>query len=129
ADGMDAEVRGLGKLSLHGYGMAWEEEHMTRWLQAAAWNDETARVAESVRFADGAIHIAAGMPSSYAAALIAAFLRSQLMDAGRSFSFETVMSHPDKITLLRNGKAQGFRTYLYFVATDDVELNVRRVGV
>lgn len=35
----------------------------------------------------------------------------------------------NKITLLRNAREQGFRTYLYFVATDSVELNVRRVHV
>ena len=61
--------------------------------------------------------------------LFAAFIRSRLLDAGRSFSFETVMSHPGKITLLRDARALGFRTYLYFVATDNVELNVGRVGV
>lgn len=129
ADDMDAELRETGKLSLHRYGIAFEQEHMTGWLRAAAWSDDTARVAESVRLADGAIRVAKGTPFSYAAAMIAAFLRSRLVDAGRSFSFETVMSHPGKITLLRNAKVQGFRTCLYFVATDDVELNVRRVGV
>ena len=48
---------------------------------------------------------------------------------GNGPCFETVMSHPGKITLLRNARAQGIRTDLYFVATDNVELNVGRVGV
>ena len=39
------------------------------------------------------------------------------------------MSHPGKVTLLRDARTLGFRTYLYFVATDNVELNVGRVGV
>ena len=128
-DDIDAELRASGKLPLRRYGIAPEEEHMTRWLRAAAWSDDTVRVAESARFADGAIHVGEGMPYSYAAALIAAFVRAQLLESGRSFSFETVMSHPGKITLLRNAKAEGVRTYLYFVATDNVELNVGRVGV
>ena len=129
ADDIDAELRASGKLPLRRYGIAPEQEHMIRWLRAAAWSDDTVRVAHSVRLADEAIHVEEGMPFSYAAALIAAFLRAQLLESGRSFSFETVMSHPGKITLLRNAREQGFRTYLYFVATDDVELNVGRVGV
>ena len=129
ADDIDAELRASGKLPLRRYGIAPGQEQMTRWLRAAAWSDDTIRVAESARLAGGAIGIDDGLPSSYAAALIAAFLRAQLLESGRSFSFETVMSHPGKIMLLRNANAAGFRTYLYFVATDDVELNVGRVGV
>ena len=44
-----------------------------------------------------------------------------------SFSFETVMSHPDKVQLLRVARAAGFRTYLYYVATEDPAINVARV--
>ena len=129
ADDIDAELRESGKLSLRRYGITPEQEQMALWLRAAAWSDDTSRVADSAQFAHGAIRVAEGTPSSYAAAMIAAFLRAQLMDAERSFSFETVMSHPGKVELLRAAQQRGFRTYLYFVATDDVELNVRRVGV
>jgi predicted ABC-type ATPase len=38
------------------------------------------------------------------------------------------MSSPDKVELLREAKSKGFRTYLYFVATDDPNINVQRVG-
>ncbi len=129
ADDIDSELRTARKLALQRYGIACEQEHMTRWLRAAAWSDDTSRIAESARLADGAIHVADGTPLSYAAALLAAFLRASLMDAERSFTFETVMSHTGKITLMRDARAQGFRAYLYFVATDNVELNVRRVQV
>ncbi len=37
------------------------------------------------------------------------------------------MSHRSKIDLLQVAKTKGFRTYLYFVYTDDPELNVIRV--
>lgn len=129
ADDIDAELRETGRLSLERYRVDCEQEAMTRWLCAAAWSEDTSRIAEAARFADGAIHVSDGTPLSYAAALLAAFLRSRIIAAERSFTFETVMSHAGKITLLRNAKEQGFRTYLYFVATDNVELNVGRVGV
>jgi predicted ABC-type ATPase len=45
----------------------------------------------------------------------------------QSFSFETVMSSPDKIELLGKARRLGYRIYLYYVATDDPEINIARV--
>lgn len=64
---------------------------------------------------------------SYLAARIAEFLRHFLLQAQETFTFETVMSHSSKLDFLRNARASGFRTYLYFVATEDPEINVGRV--
>lgn len=44
-----------------------------------------------------------------------------------SFTFETVMSSPDKVDFLQKAQQAGFRTYLYFVATEDPEINIARV--
>ncbi|WP_238446904.1 zeta toxin family protein [Azohydromonas australica] len=65
--------------------------------------------------------------NSYVAAVLADFIRRELLAAGLSFTFETVMSSPDKVDFMRQAQAQGFRTYLYFVATADPEINVARV--
>jgi predicted ABC-type ATPase len=129
ADDIDAEIRASGEVKLIRFGISPTQEQLSAWLRTAAWNHDTLRIGDHARVSDGAITIAGRAPSSYFAAQIAGFIRSRLMEAGRSFSFETVMSHPGKITLLRNARHQGFRTYLYFVATDNVELNVQRVQV
>ena len=42
-------------------------------------------------------------------------------------TFETVMSHRSKLDFLRQAKEQGYRTYLYYVATDDWLINIDRV--
>lgn len=65
---------------------------------------------------------------SYEAAIISAFIRNLLIDNGISFSFETVMSHPSKLDLFRKAKEKGFVNYLYFIATEDVEINIARVA-
>ena len=49
------------------------------------------------------------------------------MSAGVSFTLETVMSSADKVELLKNAKSAGYRTYLYFIATQDPEINLSRV--
>lgn len=65
--------------------------------------------------------------TSYHASVLSDFLRRQALNARRSFSFETVMSAEDKVDLLREAQARGYRTYLYFVATENPAINIRRV--
>jgi predicted ABC-type ATPase len=66
---------------------------------------------------------------SYVASFIASYLAKKLLESGQSFCFETVMSHESKLDLLREAKRLGFKTYLYFVFTDDPNLNVERVDL
>ena len=66
---------------------------------------------------------------SYLAADIAEFIRQQLLTSQISFSYETVMSHPSKIDFLKYARSQGFKVYLYFIATEDPEINISRVNV
>ena len=58
---------------------------------------------------------------AYLASVVSDFIRHELLAGGVSFTFETVMSSVDKIEFLRKAQNQGYRTYLYFVATDDPE--------
>jgi predicted ABC-type ATPase len=66
---------------------------------------------------------------SYLAADLAEWLRQQLLSQGLSFTFETVMSHPGKIEFMKNAQERGYRVYLYFIATEDPEINISRVNV
>ena len=65
--------------------------------------------------------------NAYFASVIADWLRQKLIERRASFTFETVMSSPDKIAFLKTAQASGFRTYLYFVATQDPRINIARV--
>lgn len=56
--------------------------------------------------------------NSYFASTIADLIRQKLLSTGKSFSFETVMSHPDKIDFLAKASAAGYRNYLYFITTN-----------
>lgn len=68
-----------------------------------------------------------GPYNSYLAAALAEAMRQELLEEGQTFTFETVMSHPSKIGFMRDARARGYRVYLYFVATDDPEINIDRV--
>jgi predicted ABC-type ATPase len=65
--------------------------------------------------------------SSYLSAILTDFLRQKLIEAGRSFTFETVMSSADKVKTLQKAHNAGFRNYLYYVATEDPLINISRI--
>jgi len=55
--------------------------------------------------------------------------RDECIEARRSFSFETVMSHPSKIDILKRARDAGLVVQLYFVGIDDPRTNVERVAL
>ncbi len=65
--------------------------------------------------------------SEVIATILADFIREMLIARQQSFSFESVFSHPSKIGILKEAQKKGFKNYLYFIATDNPELNQKRV--
>ncbi|NHB58954.1 zeta toxin [Acinetobacter sp. 194] len=76
---------------------------------------------------DGAIAFQPSEIDSYLAARIIDFIRFEFLALNISFTFETVMSHISKVEFLKQAQEQGFRTYLYYVATVDPDINIARV--
>lgn len=92
------------------------------WRRAGLASSACELQLDGTKLALGAVPV-----NSYVAAVLADFIRRELLAAGLSFTFETVMSSPDKVDFMRQAQAQGFRTYLYFVATADPDINIARV--
>jgi predicted ABC-type ATPase len=55
--------------------------------------------------------------------------RAACITEKRSFSFETVMSHPSKVEILHQARDAGFFVQLFFVGIDDPRTNVERVAL
>lgn len=51
-----------------------------------------------------------------------------MLNIVRQFTIETVMSDVRKMDYIRLAKQSGYRIYLYFVSTQDVEINIGRVA-
>ena len=66
--------------------------------------------------------------NTYTVALLTNFLQSEHIVNGKSFSQETVFSHPSKVDALKSAEEAGYRTYLYFVSTSDIAINVARIA-
>ncbi len=61
------------------------------------------------------------------AQLFSNFVIDSLLSSGKKCSMETVFSHAGKVALMRKAKALGYKVYLYFVATNDSDINIARV--
>lgn len=80
-----------------------------------------------LRFDDNRLCLDPELVNSYFASVVSDFIRHKLLEQKIDFTFETVMSSADKVDFLHRAKAAGFRVYLYYVATEDPEINISRV--
>jgi predicted ABC-type ATPase len=64
----------------------------------------------------------------YLIPILCDFFRQLWIASGESFTFETVMSGRDKLDVLQRCKRQRYRTYLYYICTDDVSINEARIA-
>ena len=53
--------------------------------------------------------------------------RADALNNRESFAFETVFSHPSKINFIQQAKDAGYWVRLYFICTQDADINVQRV--
>ncbi|MEH3085776.1 MAG: zeta toxin family protein [Xylophilus ampelinus] len=133
ADEMERELKAHGSLDLRRLGIGGEAAQVRDRIR-----DSLRRTGLEARLdlpallagaeVDGALALRLPGPyDSYLASALAEAVRRMLLDAGRTFTFETVMSHASKIAFMREARARGYRVYLYFVATDDPRINIDRV--
>jgi predicted ABC-type ATPase len=128
-DEMQKEIEQRGFLDVRAYGVETTREEILPFfldsslLAKAALNEE----AEYLRFSDGKLNFFEVVVNAYFASVAADFIRQKLMEKRESFSFETVMSSPDKVALMEKARTLGYRTYLYFIATEDPQINIARV--
>lgn len=83
--------------------------------------------AKKITFDDQKIYFSGIKIDSYLPSVISDFIRHKLLQQGESFSFETVMSSSDKIDFIKKANQFGYKTYLYFIATNDPGINISRV--
>ncbi|NQW99934.1 zeta toxin family protein [bacterium] len=128
-DEIQKDIEDRDFLNVRDYGVETTEEEILPFfknsslLQKAELDEE----AGCLRFMDGKLSFHEVIVNAYFASVAADFLRRKLLEQRVSFSFETVMSSPDKVALLKQAQALGYRTYLYYIATEDPAINVARV--
>jgi predicted ABC-type ATPase len=130
ADEIEAHIHRHGVIDIGAFGLPAPTKAFSEFLiQSPLLRKAGVHQLRTIGFkVDGAkVYINKDRVNAYIAAAVAAYFRQELLRARRSFTFETVMSSPDKIELMRDALAAGYRVYLYYIATADPEINVSRV--
>jgi predicted ABC-type ATPase len=128
-DEIEAGIKQRGFLDVGAFGVGTTSAEVlpvfanSDFLKAEGLDEAAGRL----RFAGGRLEFEGVEANAYFASVAVDFIRRKLIEAKTSFTFETVMSHPGKVALLAEAQRAGYRTYLYYVATDDPEINVSRV--
>ncbi len=131
ADDIEASLRESKVLLFNSYNLKVSENQLRAFFKESQFapvlrneND----LWEKFYLKDNVLHINTHI-DSYLAADLAEFIRQQLLENDISFTYETVMSHESKLSFLNQARKKDFRIYLYFIATEDPEINISRVKV
>lgn len=129
-DEIEKTIRERGDfLDLAHYGVHTSAAEILTFFQQSALLEKADLLDEAalLRFNDDKLSFFAVSVNAYFASVAADFIRQKLLEARVSFTFETVMSSPDKVAFLHKAQQFGYRTYLYYVATEDPDINISRV--
>ena len=129
ADELEKSIRADGYLNLADFQVSAEAQELQAFFTASTLLQKAGLLAQAQRLTlvDNQVQFGEVGVNSYFASVLADFVRQKLLAAKVSFTFETVMSSPDKVDFLRKAQQAGYSTYLYFVATEDPDINVARV--
>ncbi len=129
ADDIEKEINQYDFLDLRGYDIDTDKKEVSSFFSNSTLlaKFDLLDDAQFITFNDDKIIFSNIKVNSYIAATCADFIRHKLLEKRVSFSFETVMSSYDKIDFLKLAKKLGYRIYLYFIATDDPNINISRV--
>jgi predicted ABC-type ATPase len=131
ADEIEAEAKKFGFLEFGKFGINANELNSLEFFQNSSFLQKVNLTAEAAKlsFSENKLHFNNIQINSYFASVAADFIRQELIKKQTSFSFETVMSSPDKVEFLNKSHSAGYRNYLYFVATNNPQINISRVEV
>jgi predicted ABC-type ATPase len=128
-DDIEREIGRQGFLDFSAYAVATTADEALKFFTGSDFLREAGfgEAAGRLEFQENRLRFGRVEVNSYFASVAADYLRQKLLAQKASFTFETVMSHEGKVGLLAQAQAAGYRTYLYFVATDDPAINISRV--
>lgn len=129
ADDIERTIRLEGGLRLSDFKVEVTQQQLTRFfLESSLLGAHgLAEDARAITVDMGYLSFGDLQINSYFASVLADLIRQQLISRGESLTFETVMSSPDKVDFICNVQRLGYRTYLYYVATEDPAINIARV--
>lgn len=128
-DEFEKAIRESFFLDFSSFNLEVEAKEVLDFFRNSVWlkNVGLATEAAKLDFKNNKLDFSQTKINSYLASVASDFIRQKLLLSQQDFTFETVMSSPDKVKFLAQAQKMGYRTYLYYVATKAFEINVSRV--
>jgi len=113
-DEIEKEIAQFDFLDLQAYGVDATEEEVQTFFNQSTLLEKADLLDEAsfLKFDGDKVSFFEVSVNAYFASVCADFLRRKLLEKRISFTFETVMSAPDKIEILKAAQELGYRTYL-----------------
>lgn len=126
ADDIERALRERGAIAFRDFGLEGPE---TEFLSFYENHSLRAKAPAEPSVGAGFLRLRAPLPAAtYFGTRCANYLRQRLMETGKTFPFETVMSGSDKLRLLDQALSLGYRIYVCFVCTENAVINIGRVA-
>ena len=118
-------------LNLSNWGIDFSQDELCIFLKKTTFQSlSKTPLSEMVNVSDKIVYLTDknNQNTTYLSAAIAEFLRAKMIaESNSSFAYESVFSHKSKIDEIKYAQQNGYKIYLYIVATDDYHLNIERV--
>lgn len=131
ADEIHRDLTQTGTLNFDKYAIAIYRDDFVEALQSSSWiayMKHKDAILPSISVDDNTLCVSSQCVDAYFSAFVADYVRSNMLNIVHQFTIETVLSDARKLDYISLAKKLGYRIYLYFVSTKDVEINIRRVA-
>ncbi|MBP3350037.1 MAG: hypothetical protein J6L03_05340 [Bacteroidaceae bacterium] len=131
ADEINKDLTQKGVLCFDKYAVVVDKDDLVDALQQSSWIEHIKLKNEllaSLNVADNRLYVDSQCVDAYFSAFVADYVRANMLNIVHQFTIETVLSDYRKLDYINLAKKLGYRIYLYFVSTKDVEINIRRVA-
>lgn len=131
ADNIEAQLQASGGFDFSVWNIQTDADELRAFFKSSwvsAKRPDWARDVDAMQFSETRVFVGDVPINSYLATVIADFTREKLLKQSESFTFETVMSDKSKVAFMERARLAGYRTYLYYVATRDPDINISRVA-
>lgn len=131
ADDIQKELSSKGSLNFDKYTIYVDKESFINVLCGSSWYGKIINADELVRgikMTNNKLKVPTECVDGYFSAFVAEYIRQNMLNIVQQFTIETVLSDSRKIEYIKQAKELGYRIYLYFVSTRDVEINIKRVA-
>lgn len=128
-DDIAAELRKSKRFNFGRYEVASDEIKLGRFARASGLIPKKADqlwFSTSQQWGTNVLKLRRSSDAERFAQILAQHIVDLLLTAKKKLSFETVFSHHSKLEIMERAAKLGYKVYLYFIATNDPEINKDR---